>query len=239
MVMCIGKLSKIFSTLDTKDVIYLVGLLTIFILVTILPEIKYIKVFLIFSVPFIYYFMIHRKWGDYGKFSKIISVFTLVSISLGAVGYMAISVSQITLALGAIISTFLLLFLLPVVLYIIILHSSKNIPTIILSYLVLSALTILMFAFIFSLSVNFSGNEILWSNSNTKVDSIGNQIYFSSLVFYSNVFGDIVPYGISKIIVVSELAWSFVLHLIILGEVISNYHKRNEIPHKKKLNRRK
>lgn len=48
-----------------------------------------------------------------------------------------------------------------------------------------------------------------------------NYVSFSSSMFYSNMFGE-VPFGISKLFSHVELAFSFVVHIIVLGFIINS-----------------
>ena len=55
----------------------------------------------------------------------------------------------------------------------------------------------------------------------TKISSLIEYIYFSFTLFYSSTFDNVIPFGFSKIIVVLELIFTSIVHIFILGVVIS------------------
>ncbi len=218
------EVKKEISELSRKD-IFLIGVLILSLSFLLSPlEIKTLKVIAIFATLISYYFLIRKNFKSRDNFLKVFNIFVLMTLIFAAFSYTAASVKEMNVAAVSIFIWFMIMFLFSIILYVLILHKSKNIPIIIITYIAISVLTIAMFAFLFSVSKSFDGG-VVWSDSKEMVDD-NNNFYFSALVFYSNVFGDIIPLGISKIIVFVELIWSFVLHIIIIGEVISQLKRK-------------
>ena len=87
-------------------------------------------------------------------------------------------------------------------------------------------LLIILFGYSYAILGSFEDNGIEWVTENGVVTDVWNSIYFSAQTFYSSSFGDIVPLGYSRLLVVVELIFSVILHVIVLGRIISGYDRK-------------
>ena len=148
-------------------------------------------------------------------------------IVLISIAYISALTKEINITAITLIFSFLLMIIIPLTLHIRNLWKSKdmenkNITVVITSYLAVTFLIILLFSPLYQLSGIISGSGIIKTDKQIKLESKSEYIYFSALVFYSNVFGDFNANGYSRILVTLELTISFVWHIIILGMVTSN-----------------
>jgi len=105
-----------------------------------------------------------------------------------------------------------------------------------ITYIVIAFLIILLFLPLYSLSGIFEESDILKITNHTKITGKADLFYFSSLVFYSTIFGDFEAKGYSRILVILELLISFIIHIIILGVIISSFNlNRNKNENLRKL----
>jgi len=94
----------------------------------------------------------------------------------------------------------------------------------IIHYLFFAFILILLFGFIYTVT-NALGQNIL-NQENEKIQGTGEIIYFSLSVFYSNVI-EYYPVGFSKWIMQIEMIISYIIHIIILGYLISEIKKKD------------
>jgi hypothetical protein len=86
---------------------------------------------------------------------------------------------------------------------------------------------ILFFSFLFSIAEPFAGNEVIDIVNNITVTGKENLYYYSGTVFYSSTFGDMIPKGLSRGIVLSECFISYIVHIILLGIIINSFRKNS------------
>lgn len=146
-----------------------------------------------------------------------------IIILLLTIAYIAATLKEITIATFTLLITFGTIALSSLFIGINNLLKSEGIFSIISSYLVLAFVAIVVFGSIFTVIGEFEGNELMWGNG-SEVEYNWDYMYFSSSVFYSCTFGDIFPLGYSRLLVSLELAFSFVIHIIILGLIISQVY---------------
>ncbi|MEK6917809.1 MAG: ion channel [Nanoarchaeota archaeon] len=90
---------------------------------------------------------------------------------------------------------------------------------IILPYIALVSATIVFFGFTFTFS------QINYSNG-TLVKNAWDYIYFSSSTFYASTYGDIIPTGaLSKFLTQIEIFFSFIIHIFLVGYILSKPRK--------------
>lgn len=84
---------------------------------------------------------------------------------------------------------------------------------------------ILFFSFLYSIAEPHTGNEVIDIVNNVTVTGKENLYYYSGTVFYSSTFGDMIPNGLSRWIVLSECFVSYIVHIILLGIIINSFRK--------------
>ncbi len=149
-----------------------------------------------------------------------------IVLLLFAVAYLSASVQEIEIAATTFIITPYILTGGLLVLVISGLWKSKNTWTIIISYVFLAVLVITLFAYSFAILSTCKGNEVEWVSGHVSITDPWALMYFSTEVFYSNSFGDIVTLGLSRLLASIELVTSAIIHIIVLGIVISNLKDR-------------
>ncbi|MBI2649939.1 hypothetical protein HYX04_01355 [Candidatus Woesearchaeota archaeon] len=201
--------------------------ISIFVLKTELtPPFKIISLFLLIIFQFIY-----NKKVNYEAGINTINWILFVNLILISLAYLFASFKDYNLA-----SIMLLLMIVVVLIattssYIIYLWKIKDskikkpiikVIIIIILYLALAINTIILFSFFFTVVGSFQGNEILYSN-NTKVIGLDNIIFYSGTIFYTSVFGNMIPNGLSQWITLFEYSVSYIIHIILLGIIVSSF----------------
>lgn len=134
--------------------------------------------------------------------------------------YTAAIVKDIMVSIILLLTAFGIIILSALVISFINLWKSKNVYLIIITYLFFAFTAIVFFGYIFSIAVGFEGSQILNSDG-VELEGAWNYVSFSSSVFYTNTFGEI-PLGWPKLIAHFELAFSAVIHIIVLGMIINS-----------------
>lgn len=125
-----------------------------------------------------------RKYWDKIFFGKSLLVLLLIVFVLFFIGYIAISVSEIELAVIFTVSVPIILYFGLTGTFVYKMFKAKNIGVLIVLYIMIAVLIITIFGFIFALlNVSSTGNGIKWSD-NSVVSEVLDHIYFSSQVFY-------------------------------------------------------
>lgn len=163
---------------------------------------------------------INTKFEDF--FQRYLSWSSFLLLTLYAIILTALYVNEVSIAILTLLVIFGAFILGIVLTSGKSLWKSRKIHEIIIAYLALAGSLIVLFGFGFSIATDLVGNELKWISVNSNVTDAWDFIYFSALVFYTNTFGDILPYGFSKILVILELVISFVIHIIILGKVVNS-----------------
>lgn len=101
---------------------------------------------------------------------------------------------------------------------------------IILFYGLVAGHIIFLFSFLFSLP----GNGLYDIVNNSTVSGKENLYYFSGTVFYSATAGEIIPNGLSRWILLIECFVSYIVHIILLGIIISSFKDKFNKNEKKK-----
>lgn len=109
----------------------------------------------------------------------------------------------------------------------------RKLILIILFYGLIAGHIILFFSFLFSIAGLYAGNEVIDIANNVTVTGTRNLYYYSGTVFYSSTFGDMVPAGFSRWIVLSECFVSYIVHIILLGIIINSFRKNFDKNEKK------
>lgn len=158
-----------------------------------------------------------NRWQSFSNWMYF-SFILLVSIT-----YVATSVGEIQIALPLFLSIPLLLLSGLIIQQTSSLWESENMFLLIISYIILISLAIMIFGYVFALVSDFGvNNQLRWVHDNTKVTDVWSIVYFSAQIFYSSNFGDIVTHGYSRLIVVIEFIFSAIIHIIVLGMIITN-----------------
>lgn len=206
-------------------ILYLFSVLVFFVAFKLIDSKTFRIISLVLLILFLLRYSFKTKFED--NFQKYVMRILSVLILFLGISYVAISVGE------AIIATIMLALVTATIPLSIAggsIHAllySKSLKEIIFFYLLLVAATIIFFGFGFALLSNSEGNELRWTKDNTSVSNIDNGIfnpfnYFSALVFYTNTFDDLTPFGRSKILVLIELISSFIIHSIILASVLDS-----------------
>lgn len=110
------------------------------------------------------------------------------------------------------------------------LMKEKNLFGVCVTYLLLSFSAVALFSYGYAILGAFPGNELIHSNSinGTIVDDIDawDYMFASATIYYTSPFSGLFPTGWSKLVVVTQLAFTFVLHVIVLGYIISRLKKK-------------
>lgn len=104
---------------------------------------------------------------------------------------------------------------------------SRDLKSLIASYIFIVVVLIPIFGSFFSALSYWEGNELKWVIDDSKVSGLWSFSYFSAQTFYSTNFGDIVPLGYSRIIAVTEMIVSAVLHIIAIGMLLATKFIQN------------
>jgi hypothetical protein len=188
----------------------------------------FIGSFTLWIIAYFSYEIVGEKWQKKDKFQKLYSFYILI-LNLAFLAIYIIFLFKLTvLTLAVFLGVIFYLFIVNFVYSLILLWQSKRdkLLFVISTYLFMAFMTIVLFGFIFSFTSAFEGNKIINPSSNEPAKVAWEYVYFSSGTFYSASFGDYVPIGIvNKVISQIELALSAIIHIIILGEILS---KRNE-----------
>ena len=99
---------------------------------------------------------------------------------------------------------------------------------IIILYLALSFTMIYTISFFFSVAGIFPSNEVVFTENGNKVTELNDMAFFSGTVYYSSVFGNMIPKGFSVWITLITYALSTIIHIIILGIVVASFVDRNK-----------
>lgn len=139
--------------------------------------------------------------------------------------YISMSVGETNITAIVILAFFFSVLLASSISYYSSLRKSKKLLPLILTYLGLAMSIIILFGGLFIL-VGGAEEDQITNSEGEKLTDTWDYIAYSASNFYSNNFGEI-PSGKSRLISNFELAISFIIHIIILGEVITNL-KQNE-----------
>ena len=120
----------------------------------------------------------------------------------------AIAISTIIVSVGTSIS---------------LLKNPKNLWSILIAYLLLTIVIILIFSLLYFFFTVNEQNKIL-DRDNNKISGFYNFFYFSTLIYYSNNFGE-TPYGLSKFFSILEITLSYIFHIIIIGYSVNSIGK--------------
>ncbi len=200
-----------------------------------LTDSNLLKVVSVFFFIFSFRIYLHNtKFDNNNQKNAMWILFLLIFFLSSSYASITISRSPIAVIISVMMLIFFILTIPAAVLggSIHLLLHSKSLKYIIIFYLFLILATIIIFGFLFALLSGFEGNELRWTDNKTVVSDVDGGIfntfnYFSALVFYSNTFGDITPFGVSKFLVFIELVFSFIIHTIVLARTVdSDYVKR-------------
>ncbi|MBI3026788.1 hypothetical protein HYY70_01630 [Candidatus Woesearchaeota archaeon] len=158
-------------------------------------------------------------------FSRFIRWAYFIVLLLFAITYTSAILKEITISVITLLITFGAILLGAVILNFSNLFKSRWPWGIISSYLALAFTSIFLFGFIFTITSALDSSKIV-DPTGKSIDGAWNYVSFSSSIFYSNTFGE-VPSGISKLFAHIELAFSFIVHIIVLGFIINS--KTNEL----------
>lgn len=138
-----------------------------------------------------------------------------------SVTYVAVSVKEMEISLLT-----LIILPIPIIISILIpiisdLWNPKNLFGLIFSYIFLAFLLIVLFGYGFVILGLSQDNAVKWVSDDKALDGTWDFIYFSAQNFYSNSLGDIIPLGMSRVWAVIEFITGTVIHVILLGMIIS------------------
>jgi len=171
-----------------------------------------------------------KSWrtSDEILFTKAFYVVQSIIYILIFFAYVATSVQDYIYAAIFLIAILLIIILSFVVKAIVYLLKSRNLIGLILTYIYASFTIILLFSFIFSL-LNTDQNYLVFTQNQTKITNIYNYLYYSSEVYYSSNPGDIFPIG-EKIKLGSQIEamLSFIIHVILLNQILINMDENNK-----------
>ncbi|MFA6462028.1 MAG: hypothetical protein WCV90_07225 [Candidatus Woesearchaeota archaeon] len=159
---------------------------------------------------------------------KIINWFSFFLLILVSIAYTLTKLNNVGLALFTLLVAVFITFLVALIVHVLNLWKSKGdrnkrVITTITYYLALAFTGIILFGYIFALiGINHPENSLKFTGVNNTLNG-QDYIYFSAVTFYSGALGDIIPLGYSKMVMVMELAFSYIIHIIILGIVISKF----------------
>ena len=146
----------------------------------------------------------------------------ILSLTIGYATILSLKTYQATMITFIfLLISFLLMIITPLILHLRNLWKSTSLTISIISYVIISFLFILLFALFFSLSEVPEKSGIFKFKDNEKIEGKIEHIYFSASVYYTNLFGDAVPQGYSKLVMIVELVISYIFHIYLLGIVIS------------------
>ncbi|MBI3027747.1 hypothetical protein HYY70_06580 [Candidatus Woesearchaeota archaeon] len=148
-----------------------------------------------------------------------------ILLLLFAIVYTSAVLKEITISIITLLITFGAILLSTLILNFSNLWKSKSIFWIIIFYLALAFTSIILFGYIFTIISSFEDSRILDSKGQP-IKGAWEYVYFSSSVFYSNTFGE-TPNGLSKLFVQIELAFSFIVHIIVLGSIVNSLNNKN------------
>ncbi len=94
---------------------------------------------------------------------------------------------------------------------------------IIILYLTLSFTMIYTISFFFLVAGLFPGNGVVFTQNGNKVTELNDMAFFSGTVYYSSIFGNMIPVGFSRWISLFTYALSSIIHIIILGIVVASF----------------
>jgi hypothetical protein len=188
-------------------------------------------IFILFPiVQFIY----NKKVKISNKFQKNLSWIFFVILTLFALTYLFAINKEILMTAFLFILVSLFIITSVVILTFQNMLKSKNIPQIIINYIIFSFVLILLFAFFYALFSGWEINKIINSENNS-VKGTWDFIYFSSSVFYTSVI-NYIPNGWSKLIVQIELVVSFIVHTILIGNIIPEIIERKKLKKELSIN---
>lgn len=156
--------------------------------------------------------------------------FLALLLFLITIGYTAMSVGEKGLAVITLLAIFGVSTLWAVLRNLINLWKTKDLEQqsltpVILFYLGTAFSFICFFGFVFSIASAFDGNGIVGAQDKIKLVDTWGIIYFSAATFYSTSLGEYFPLGGSRWIMITESLFSLIVHVIILGIIISNFNK--------------
>lgn len=169
------------------------------------------------------------NWNNQDKntpaFSKFINWFGFGIMAFFTFLYFLLYVGEIIWAILMLIGGIVVILIASLVMNFIGLFKVRTLIGIIISYAVISFMLVVLSGYLYTIASAYPGNGIVWTGSGTTFTS-WDYIYFSSSVYYSNALGDIFPLGASKIIMQFESVISFIVHIIVLGYVVSGLDKK-------------
>lgn len=184
---------------------------------------KVIALLILSTTYTLYTLKVRRSWTN---------IFNTVLTWLSFIIYLAASVKDANVALIGIVVMIILIIGESLITALLGLYNSEKIPTLIVAYLMLAFMVILSFSVFYITTSVSEGNSIKNSFSNTTITNTYDYLYFSSTTYYSSGYGEYYPVGDRmRSITQIEVAFSFVIHIIVLGMVISRLgNKYNKAP---------
>lgn len=146
------------------------------------------------------------RWGYFGVLFLLAIIYISIISQELQISIILLLILIMTILLGTIIIQFTNL------------NKSRGKVWLIINYLFFAFILIIFFGIIYTITIGF-GQDIL-TQENNKIQDMTELIFFSVSVFYSNVIG-YYPTGFSKWIMQIETITSYILHIIILGYLIS------------------
>lgn len=156
-------------------------------------------------------FQLTYNLKTWNKDLKIFNWIIFAVFILYFIMYVSMKMGEINTTLISLIIFFLIVVGGGIIISFINLKKSRTIFGIILNYIIFSAVIILLFSLIFTMTTNVQENQILDSDGK-KIISSTEYIWYSIGNFYNINFGE-TPYGVSKSISYFEIAFSFIFHL--------------------------
>lgn len=169
---------------------------------------------LILSMAYtLYTLKVRRSWTN---------IFNTILIWLSFIIYLATSVKDVNVAIIGLLIMMVMILAGSLITALLDLYNTEKIPNLIISYILLAFMVIVSFGVFYITTGVSEGNFIKNSFSNTTVTNTYDYLYFSSITYYSSGYGEYYPVGDRmRLITQIEVAFSFVIHIIVLGMVLS------------------
>ncbi|MCX6749391.1 MAG: hypothetical protein NTW17_01440 [Candidatus Pacearchaeota archaeon] len=177
---------------------------------------------------FIYEILDKSKVKD--RFSKSSSIYILILNIIFFLMYLILFFLKFSNFTIYSFATFIFIFFLVSAIYsfLILIYSKKSLWSLIPSYVILAFLTIILFGYVFSIISAYPEQGLINSQNEKMNITAWDYVYFSSNNFYTMSYGDAFPFGFwFKLASTLELLVSFIIHIIILGVIITEMGKNS------------
>lgn len=158
-----------------------------------------------------------------------VNAYYLILIWLSFFIYIASLFHNVSLVLNGLWFMIVFVFLASLISSFVAVYNSKTVPVLIITYMIFTCILLSMFGVLYLVVDVFDGNDIKNSFNSTYSMDLLDYVYFSSTMYFSSNYGGFYPVGnLMRLITQFQVAWSFIIHIILLGRVMTRLENKKE-----------